>query len=83
VGFWSRPGLSAGLSGLTDPALIPDWSKGGGEGRRAFEEGMTRIRLENDYVQGLVASDCKRALETGKSLVQRIAQRRLFVRLSD
>ena len=30
VGFWSRPGLPAGLSGLTGPALLPDWSKGGG-----------------------------------------------------
>jgi hypothetical protein len=50
VGFWSRPGLPAGLSGLTGPALLPDWSKGGGEGRRAFGGGATRIGLENDYV---------------------------------
>ena len=51
VGFRSRPGLPAGLSGLTGPALLPDWSKGRRRGKEGFGEGNARISLENDYIE--------------------------------
>jgi hypothetical protein len=46
--------------------------------------GKVTTKDKRAYIQGLVASDCKRALIRDRQrLIQRIAQRRLFVRLSD